>query len=157
LPIWKTLCKMKNIIVTILFLIFLPCINAQDSLRIVNNDTLKFEIKDLSLYTTDSVYSISFELPDCPYNKINAQRDIEKDSMSIIIHGGFTEFGNMDERLSKEFQKKYNVKFVFLGCVRYWNTDSEDTDGYNELIFAHLERKYGSIVDSEYKHLWHNE
>jgi actin-related protein len=102
------------------------------------------------------VYSISFELPDCPYNKINAQRDIEKDSMSIIIHGGFTGFGNMDERLSKEFQKKYNVKFVFLGCVRYWNTDSEDTDGYNELIFAHLERKYGSIVDSEYKHLWHD-
>lgn len=140
---------MKNTIVTILFLFFIASVNAQDSLRTVNFDTLKFEIKDLSEYIIDSTNTVSFDLPECPYNKVNAQKDIEKDSMSVIIHGGFTGFGDMDENLSAEFQKKYNVEFVYLGCLRSWDMESEDTQGYNEVIFAHLERIYGSVVNTE--------
>lgn len=145
---------MKNTIATILLLFFAVSLNAQDSLRIENSDTLKFEIKDLSEYFVDSAFTITFELPECPYNKPNAKKDIEKDSISVIIHGGFTGFGNIDENLSAKFQKKYNLKFVYLGCLRYWNTESEDTYGYNEIIFVHLERKYGSIVNTEFEQIW---
>lgn len=145
---------MKNTIVTILFLFFIASVNAQDSLRTVNFDTLKFEIKDLSEYIINSTNTVSFDLPECPYNKVNAQKDIEKDSMSVIIHGGFTGFGDMDENLSAEFQKKYNVEFVYLGCLRSWDMESEDTQGYNEVIFAHLERIYGSVVNTEFEDLW---
>ncbi len=145
---------MKNTIATILFLFFFVSVNAQDSLRTENSDTLKSEIKDLSEYFVDSTFTITFELPECPYNKSNAKKDIEKDSMSLIIHGGFTGFGNIDKNLSAEFQKKYNVNFVYLGCVRYWNTESEDTYGYNEIIFAHLERIYGSVVNTEFEQIW---
>jgi hypothetical protein len=145
---------MKNTIATILFLFLAVSVNAQDSLRTENSDTLKFEIKDLSKYFDDSTFTITLELPECPYNKLNAKKDIEKDSMSVIIHGGFKGFGNIDENLCAEFQKKYNVKFVFLGCLRYWNTESEDTYGYNEIIFAHLERTYGAVVNTEFEQIW---
>ena len=145
---------MKNATVTIVFLFFVVSVHAQDSLRIENSDTLKFEIKDLSEYFVDSTFTVTFELPECPYNKSNAKNDIEKGSMSVIIHGGFTGFGDIDENLSAEFQKKYNVKFVYLGCLRYWNTESEDTYGYNEIIFAHLEKIYSSVVNTEFEQIW---
>lgn len=146
--------KMKNTITAILFLFVLKSVNAQDSLQTTNKDTLQFGVVDLSAYNLDSLYKISYDLPESPYNKINAQRDIEKDSMSVIIHGGFLGFQPMDETLSAEFQKKYNVRFVYFGCLRYWNTESEDTDGYNEIIFAHLEKKYGRVVNTEFEQLW---
>lgn len=145
---------MKNTIATILFLFYSVTVNAQDSLRTEDSDTLKFDIKYWYEFLADSTFTSTFELPECPYNKSNAKKDIQKDSMSIIIHGGFTGFGNIDENLSDEFQKKYDVQFVYLGCLRYWNTESEDTYGYNEIIFAHLERIYGSIVNTEFKQIW---
>lgn len=107
---------MKNTIATILFLFFAVSANAQDSLRTANSDTFKFEIKDFSEYMIDSTYTITLDLPECPYNKSNAKKDIEKDSMSVIIHGGYTGFGNIDENLSANFKRSTMLNLCIWGA-----------------------------------------
>lgn len=74
--------------------------------------------------------------------------------MMIVIHGGLMGFGDMDEGRSQTFQKKYKVQFEYLGCIRSWDIEKEDTHGYNEKIFEYLTDKYGEVVRKDFKGIW---
>jgi hypothetical protein len=141
---------MKNAITIFCLLLFVNAY-AQHTLC---SDVFEIQGSTTKFLNEQSIQCVALELPECPYNVENAKADILKESMSIVIHGGFVGFGNMDEHLTEQFQQKYHVQFVYLGCLRYWNTASEDTEGYNEVIFAHLEQQYGKIIRREFEQLW---
>lgn len=141
---------MKIAITNFCLLLFVNA-DAQDTIR---SGVFEIQASKNEFFNDQAVQCVALELPECPYNVENAKEDILKESMSIVIHGGFVGFGNMDEHLTEQFQQKYHVQFVYLGCIRYWNTASEDTEGYNETIFAHLEQQCGKIVRSEFEQLW---
>lgn len=121
---------------------------------------LDLKIDTALIYNTnfqiDSTFATSFDfkLPECPYTVENAIKDLKNDSMIIVIHGGFTGFGDIDEVRSQTFQKKYKVQFEYLGCIRSWDIEKEDTHGYNEIIFEYLTDKYGEVVHEEFKEIW---
>lgn len=137
-----------SLITTLLTILTLGFASAQeDSLTIPKMDSFSFEGTFQSVTLPEP---ISFELPPCPYTIEAAENDIAKDSMSIVIHGGFTGFGDINENLSEWFQKKYQVTFVYLGCIRSWDINTENTEGYNATIFNYLEHKYGSVVRADF-------
>lgn len=143
------LCLMK--ITIIILLISTLNTVAQDALHV---DSIRFKTPDLNNLLLETTTSITFILPQCPYNKTNALFDIENDTMSLLIHGGLMGFDDINNELSSQFQTNYKVTFVFLGCIRNWDIETEDTHGYNEIIFTHLQTKYGNAVKKEFDEIW---
>ena len=94
----KTNSKLKTIFLVLILNV--TSVFAQDSLRTSNSDSVQFEIKRNfnELFEFNSS-SFTIESPECPYSIKNALKDIEKDSMSIIIHGSFTGFDNYDKSI----------------------------------------------------------
>jgi len=83
------------------------------------------------------VSSIVFE---SPYTLEGAKNDIKIGKPRILFEGGFGGMPDFSSKADKIFQKKYNVKFYSQGCIRMPNDDQE---GYNKVIFAYLDKKYG--------------
>lgn len=90
---------------------------------------------------------------ESPYTLAKAKENIEKDSISIIIFCGFIGCPNFDIYKTIEFQDKYDVRFSYLGCVRYWSTTNEDTNGFNEITWDHLVKKYGNQIVDDFNSL----
>jgi len=141
---------LKHIILIILLLNVCPCsaqtIEATDS-------NLKLDVNFDSILS-DTSWTSFFNLPECPFTIENAITDIKNDSLKIVIHGGFVGFGDIDSIRSDNFQKKYNVTFKYVGCVRNWDEKNEDTHGYNDKIFEYLRRKYGKGMIKEFQSIW---
>lgn len=91
---------------------------------------------------------------ECPYTIEKAEQDIEQNSLKIVINIGFTGLGHVNEEKHNQFQKKYNVQFNYLGCVRIWDIEKEDTRGYNETIFEYLTQLHGDNVKQEFDEIW---
>ena len=81
--------------------------------------------------------SIVFE---SPYTPKGARKDIKAGKPTILFSGGFGGMPDFNSKEDKLFQKKYKVTFYSQGCVRMPNDDEE---GYNQVIFAYLDEKYG--------------
>ncbi len=140
--IWVT---MKNLIVCLL-LVWQVAVFAQNE-----NSTKDEKIAFQSTFDPANPFA---SLGECPYNIKSAEKDIQKDSMAIIIHGGFLGFGDMDGTRVCEFQEKYNVEFVYVGCNILWDPSTEDTYGYNEVVFNYLAETCSPSVKEEYRKIW---
>lgn len=82
------------------------------------------------------VSSIVFE---SPYSPQGAKKDIKIGKPLILFGGGFIG-RDFSSEADKIFQKKYHVEFHSQGCIQMSN---DDLDGYNKVIFAYLDKKYG--------------
>lgn len=78
------------------------------------------------------------------YNKATALNDIQSSQMVILLPGGIisTEIYNKDTI----FEKKYNIEYTCLGCIRY---DCTQESEYNDVIFKYLDEQYGIKWRSE--------
>lgn len=75
------------------------------------------------------------------YNEEGAETDIKEGDARILFHGGFGGMPDFNSKGDKEFQKKYRVEFFSQGCLR--SGEYEDEEGYNQVIFDYLDKKYG--------------
>jgi hypothetical protein len=77
---------------------------------------------------------------ESPYTLKGAKKDIKSGKPVILFHGGFGGMPDFSSEADKNFQRKYGVEFFCQGCSRMPNDDQE---GYNQVIFAYLDKKYG--------------
>lgn len=119
-----------------------------------DNDSLTSYIIPIPPPITDGVVVLDHPHHECPYTVENAIKDIKQDSLKIVIQIGFTGLEDYNKRRALEFQAQYNVNFDFLGCMRGWDVNEEDTYGYNEIIFKHLVEKHGEYIKQEFDHIW---
>jgi CarboxypepD_reg-like domain len=71
-------------------------------------------------------------------NEVGAKEDIENNAVKLFLPGGYA--GSAELPLDSTFEKKYQLNFVSLGCVR---SPDDDFDQYNKNIFRYLDKKYG--------------
>ncbi len=100
------------------------------------------------------IVTTTIQLPACPYTIENALEDIQENRLSIIISGGFQGFPEMDEAKTEKFKQTYNVQFEYIGCLRYYDPEKEDIEGYNETIYQHLDVIYGTKWRSDFTALF---
>lgn len=75
------------------------------------------------------------------YNEKGAETDIKEGDPRILFPGGFGGMPDFSSEVDREFQKKYRVEFFSQGCLR--SGEYEDEEGYNQVIFDYLDKKYG--------------
>ncbi len=138
-----------NCLTLLLFVTILQVSYSQD------NDSLESELILDTLIDISWIYDIEVTTEQivisCPYTVENAIKDIKNNSPKLVVQIGFTGPRIINQTKSTAFQKKYNVNFEYLGCIRGWNIEDEDVPGYNETILAHLSKKYGNQVREEFK------
>lgn len=77
-----------------------------------------------------------------------AKKDLKNGEAIIWFPGGI--FGcDFSSKADQEFQNRYQVRFVSPGCGRFGD---EDPDGYNQVIFQYLDKKYGTGWRDELRH-----
>ena len=111
------------------------------------NENQGFPIQPIYLTTT-------IQLPACPYTVENALKDIQENRLSIVISGGFQGFPAMDVANTEKFKQTYNVQFEYIGCLRSYDPEKEDIEGYNEIIYQHLDVIYGTKWRSDFAGLF---
>lgn len=72
------------------------------------------------------------------WGKERAVENIANNNLEILVPGGFIGSEVLDG--DKEFEEKYNVKFIYQGCVQ---SAIDNQIEYNQIIFEHLDKKYG--------------
>lgn len=77
-----------------------------------------------------------------------ARKDLKNGEALIWFPGGFVGC-DFSSEADQEFQNRYQVRFVSPGCCRWGD---EDPEGYNEVIFQHLDKKYGKGWRDELRH-----
>ncbi|MGV3612171.1 MAG: LPXTG cell wall anchor domain-containing protein [Fluviicola sp.] len=88
-----------------------------------------------------SKFSVTIPALESPYTPKGAKKDIRKGKPEILFWGGMTGDPDFSSEEDKAFQRKYGVKFFCQGCIRMNNNDQE---GYNQVIFAYLDKKHGT-------------
>ncbi|MGV3612172.1 MAG: hypothetical protein ACO1N0_14530 [Fluviicola sp.] len=83
------------------------------------------------------VANIKFE---SPYTPKGARKDLKNGKPVILFHGGFGGMPDFSSEQDKAFQRKYGVEFFSQGCMRM---PDDDEEGYNQVIFDYLDKKYG--------------
>ncbi len=76
------------------------------------------------------------------WGKQHALENIENDNLEILVPGGF--IGSIIHDEDKEFEKKYNVKFIYQGCVQ---SPVENQIEYNRTIFRYLDKN--TVISGE--------
>ena len=130
--------------------------------RIVQTDSLNLKISALDYQNLDSVIFINSELLDLiielspdttrkyrtvhmsQYNKQGALSDIKKGKIQLLLPGGIIPAPRLFT--DKDFENKFNLKFISQGCVRY---PGENQTEYNQEVFKYLDEKYGDIWRKE--------
>ncbi|MCB9195065.1 MAG: hypothetical protein H6600_09405 [Flavobacteriales bacterium] len=143
---------MKDLSIILLLLIVLSASSQSttDSIIEINSDLLIID----PIFLVNSNEIVIEKLPPSPYNINNAHKYIRNNNLTIVILGGFTGFGNIDQAKQKTFKDKYNVTFEYLGCVRYWDLEDEDIYGFNKTMFDFLSYKFETDVRKEFKQIW---
>jgi hypothetical protein len=77
-----------------------------------------------------------------------ARKDIRKGEPRILFPGGFGS-PDLDSKADKAFEQKYGVTFYSQGCIRM---EDDDETGYNEVVFAYLDKKFGEEWRNELRH-----
>ncbi|NUY82399.1 hypothetical protein HUK80_15950 [Flavobacterium sp. MAH-1] len=73
-----------------------------------------------------------------------ASQDIADKTAVLYLQGGFAAIAFT--QADKNFEKKYRVKYIDLGCV---SPDHKIVDAYNSVIFEELSRVYGKSWQNE--------
>lgn len=71
-------------------------------------------------------------------NKQGATADLKKGVVNLFLPGGIV--GAPEYSSDKSFEKSYQLKFIFLGCVRM---EGDNFAEYNQTVFEYLDKKYG--------------
>ncbi len=87
-------------------------------------------------FNTDSL--ILSQSENCKYDKVAAQSDIAKKTIKFFCYGSIVPVAISKQ--DKEFERKYNIKYIQLGC-RPFSFDCMKQ--YNQTIEKHLDEKYG--------------
>ena len=124
--------------------------DSSDSLFVPKLDASSLDISSL---VDTSIFVADINLPESPYTIENAQTRIRNGKPSIVIRGGFTGFPEMDDTRVEQFQKKYKVDFEYVGCVTWYDKNTEDISGYNQTIFDYMEIVYGARFKSDFEQL----
>lgn len=93
-------------------------------------------LDSLKVETYSSSYKIESE-----YNPEGAVRAIREGRMKILFSGGFGRMPDFENDRDLKFQNTYNIEFIFQGCLHLG--ENEDEEGYNRMIFAHLDKQFG--------------
>lgn len=126
------------------------------SFEIRSTDSIKINVKgmayhsfDTTIYNFQEISSLTIKISKdhlnqghfilSSFNKHSALQDIKNDEVKLLLPGGIIS----SPRLAGDakFEKKYNIKFLSQGCVRY---PGENQTEYNQEIFKYLDEKYGS-------------
>ncbi len=79
------------------------------------------------------------------YNAKGAWQDLKNGTPTILFPEGVPAF---DSEKDLEFQRKYHVEFLSPGFFHMIG-QNKDKKGYNRVIFAYLDKKYGTIWRNE--------
>ncbi len=86
-------------------------------------------------------FIISSFIFESAYTPKGARKDISNGKPVILFGGGFGGTPDFNSTADKDFQRKYGVEFYSQGCIRM---PDDDQEGYNQVIFAYLDKKYGT-------------
>jgi hypothetical protein len=109
-----------------------------DSTLHVSSDTVKLTIELINDPT------IKYEVVLSEYNKKGALNNISKGEIQLLLPGGIA--GAPYLHSDTIFEKKYNVTFILLGCVRYPGGNQLE---YNTEMFKYLDEQYGEVWRKE--------
>ncbi|MFN6085506.1 MAG: hypothetical protein ACK476_11350, partial [Fluviicola sp.] len=87
-----------------------------------NDDSLKLHNE----IPAPLICSIPIDLQACPYNKMNAQKEIAKNEYTYVVRCGWG--CNFDEEKAKEIAVNYRINIATIGCVILWNVETEDIE-----------------------------
>lgn len=109
----------------------------------IGEDSASVEKKDSQTVLVDGSHKgiiSATNLFDSEFTPKGARKAIKEGKPKILYYVGMGVPYCINELLLPSFEKKYNVSYWPLGCVRMGKTDE---GGYNEVIFKYLDRHYG--------------
>lgn len=100
----------------------------------IHSSIISFDIHSLNISSILNLYSESH------YNSKGARQDLKDGKPAILFPEGCFMF---DSEKDVEFQRKYHVEFFAPGFFHMIG-QNKNKKGYNQVIFAYLDKKYGT-------------